>query len=336
MIQQVNWGRERVMEILPHREPMLLVDGVRGVEVGKSIDAFFYVRPDMEILKATSRATLLPGVYSVESMAQAAGIMVILLDRYKGRQPLFLGIDKASFRRVVRPGDTLELHGELIHEREDKAIVTCAVEGRVNGRAGRLRPGGSGHALTRARRPFSTGGAAPRIAWGCFCVHGFFHKISGRFLWKWEKCMNSVKLILTKIIYIAMMAPERVGKSRGDGAAVIITRETDYALRILRALSRGTQLTAGEIAEQELVPKQFAYKIMKKLSRADLVAITRGVDGGCRLKADLDQVTLYDLMAAMEESRSLSACMEPGYRCPWREAMEAAPSTAGSHRCRTR
>ncbi len=132
--------------------------------------------------------------------------------------------------------------------------------------------------------------------------------------------MNSVKLILTKIIHIAMMEPERVGKSREDGAAVIITRETDYALRILRALSRGTQLTAGEIAEQELVPKQFAYKIMKKLSRADLVAITRGVDGGCRLKADLDQVTLYDLMAAMEESRSLSACMEPGYRCPWREA----------------
>ncbi len=134
MIQQVNWGRERVMEILPHREPMLLVDGVRGVEVGKSIDAFFYVRPDMEILKGHFPGNpILPGVYSVESMAQAAGIMVILLDRYKGRQPLFLGIDKASFRRVVRPGDTLELHGELIHEREDKAIVTCAVEGRVNG-----------------------------------------------------------------------------------------------------------------------------------------------------------------------------------------------------------
>ena len=72
MIQQVNWGRERVMEILPHREPMLLVDGVRGVEVGKSIDAFFYVRPDMEILKGHFPGNpILPGVYSVESMAQA-------------------------------------------------------------------------------------------------------------------------------------------------------------------------------------------------------------------------------------------------------------------------
>ena len=46
---------------------------------------------------------------------------------------------------------------------------------------------------------------------------------------------------------------------------MLITRETDYALRVLRALSDGEQHTAGEISSTQLVPKQFAYKIIKKL-----------------------------------------------------------------------
>ena len=101
---------------------------------------------------------------------------------------------------------------------------------------------------------------------------------------------------------------------------VLITRETDYALRVLRALSDGQQRTAGEIAAGQLVPRQFAYKIIKKLSRGGLVTITRGADGGCRLAADLRQVSLYDLMTAMEEDACIVACMDPGYPCPWREA----------------
>lgn len=100
---------------------------------------------------------------------------------------------------------------------------------------------------------------------------------------------------------------------------MLITRETDYALRVLRALSEGEQLTAGDISASQQVPKQFAYKIIKKLGKAGLVSIARGADGGCRLAADLDKVTLYDLMAAMEEDSSVTACMEPDYRCSWRE-----------------
>lgn len=101
---------------------------------------------------------------------------------------------------------------------------------------------------------------------------------------------------------------------------MLITRETDYALRILRALAGGEQLTAGSIAESQMVPKQFSYKIIKKLSRAGMVSITRGVEGGCRLSADLEKTTLLDLMSAMEEDNTVVACMEPGYPCRWREA----------------
>ena len=48
---------------------------------------------------------------------------------------------------------------------------------------------------------------------------------------------------------------------------MVITRETDYALRILRALLDGELHTVGEIAQAELLPQAFAYKILKKLER---------------------------------------------------------------------
>ncbi len=102
--------------------------------------------------------------------------------------------------------------------------------------------------------------------------------------------------------------------------ALIITRETDYALRILRALMDGEQHTVGELSERELIPQQFAYKILKKLSQTQFVQVTRGADGGCRLTADLDRASLYDVMAAMDGNMGLSACMTPGYQCLWQEA----------------
>jgi len=98
---------------------------------------------------------------------------------------------------------------------------------------------------------------------------------------------------------------------------MLLTRETDYALRVLRCLLDGGKMPVGEIAGQGLVPQQFAYKIIKKLSRAGLVEITRGVEGGCRLSADLSRATLYDLMAAMEDRCSVNVCTQPGYVCPW-------------------
>lgn len=97
---------------------------------------------------------------------------------------------------------------------------------------------------------------------------------------------------------------------------MLITRETDYALRVLRALSEGEQLTAGDISEQQMVPKPFAYKIIKKLSKAGFVRITRGADGGCRLAVGLDKVTLYDLMAAMEEDSAVIAWHGAGLFLP--------------------
>ena len=99
---------------------------------------------------------------------------------------------------------------------------------------------------------------------------------------------------------------------------MLITRETDYALRILRTLSDGKSYTAGELAERESLPQKFAYKILKKLEKAGIVQITRGASGGCRLGCDLRTATLYQLIEAVETNARLTSCMTPGYQCEWR------------------
>lgn len=106
----------------------------------------------------------------------------------------------------------------------------------------------------------------------------------------------------------------------------MITRETDYALRLLRTLRDGERRTAAEAAERELVPQSFAHKILKKLARAGFVEVARGAEGGCRLSAELNRVTLYDLMTAMGEDSRLSSCMDPTYSCPWRASHGAVRS----------
>lgn len=101
---------------------------------------------------------------------------------------------------------------------------------------------------------------------------------------------------------------------------MLLTRETDYALRVLHGLMNGELKTAGELSEQELIPQAFAYKIIRKLSNSGWVQITRGTEGGCRLAADLGQISLYDLLAALDCDHSIVACMEPGHDCSRREA----------------
>ena len=96
---------------------------------GERIVSTFWVDPDREIFKGHFPGEpVLPGVYSVECMAQTADILLLSMDRYAGKVPLFLGINNVRFLRKILPGDTLEIHAKLASERVEKAIATCAAE----------------------------------------------------------------------------------------------------------------------------------------------------------------------------------------------------------------
>jgi 3-hydroxyacyl-[acyl-carrier-protein] dehydratase len=121
--------QKQIMEIIPHRPPMLLVDRVLELVPGERCVSTFYVDPTREIFKGHFPGDpVLPGVYTVEATAQTADILLLSLDRYRGKTPLFLGIDRVTFLQKIIPGDTIEMRVSIVKERKEKAIATCAAE----------------------------------------------------------------------------------------------------------------------------------------------------------------------------------------------------------------
>ena len=117
-----------------HRDPMLLVSTVEELEPGKSIVTTFFADPNREIFRGHfPDEPMLPGVYTVECMAQAADILLLSTERYAGKKPLFIGINNVRFSRKILPGETVEIHAELTSERLEKQIATCSAKTFING-----------------------------------------------------------------------------------------------------------------------------------------------------------------------------------------------------------
>lgn len=123
-VQTLNHGQ--VMEIIPHRDPMLLIDEVSELVPGERVTATFWVDPARDIFRGHFPGDpVLPGVYTVEATAQATDLVLMTKPCYAGKVPLFLGINNVKFRKKILPGDTIEIHAELLSERPEKAIATC-------------------------------------------------------------------------------------------------------------------------------------------------------------------------------------------------------------------
>ncbi|MBE6990916.1 MAG: 3-hydroxyacyl-ACP dehydratase FabZ [Ruminococcaceae bacterium] len=122
-------NKDQIKEILPHRDPMLLVDTVEELIPGERAVTTFYVDPARDIFRGHfPEEPVLPGVYSVECMAQAADVLLLFDERYRGKLPLFIGINNVRFRSKIRPGDTIEVRVHISAAREEKAIFTCSAE----------------------------------------------------------------------------------------------------------------------------------------------------------------------------------------------------------------
>lgn len=112
-----------ILQILPHRYPMLLIDKVETVEPGKKIVAYKNVTFNEGFFRGHfPHEPVMPGVLIIEALAQAGAIAVLSLDEFKGKIPYFAGINKAKFRKKVIPGDTLKLEVEMIKLRGSAGI----------------------------------------------------------------------------------------------------------------------------------------------------------------------------------------------------------------------
>lgn len=121
--------RKQIMEIIPHRDPMLLIDEVSEIYPGKRIVAKYYIDPKLEIFKGHfPQAPVLPGVYATEIMAQASDILLLSMERYANTIPYFIGINNVRFMKKILPGDTITVHSKITEEHIEKGIVTCTAE----------------------------------------------------------------------------------------------------------------------------------------------------------------------------------------------------------------
>jgi 3-hydroxyacyl-[acyl-carrier-protein] dehydratase len=108
-----------IMDILPHRYPFLLVDRIVALEKGKAITGIKNVTMNEPFFQGHFPGEpVMPGVLILEAMAQVGGILACLSDpEMIGRLVYFAGVDKARFRRVVRPGDQLVMKLELLKQK---------------------------------------------------------------------------------------------------------------------------------------------------------------------------------------------------------------------------
>jgi 3-hydroxyacyl-[acyl-carrier-protein] dehydratase len=108
-----------VLKMLPHRYPFLMVDRVidiRGDEHGIGIKNVTINEPHFQ--GHFPGNPVFPGVLMIEGMAQTAGVLCIAATGARPTSVFFLTIDKAKFRKPVRPGDTIEYHMDRITRRK--------------------------------------------------------------------------------------------------------------------------------------------------------------------------------------------------------------------------
>ena len=107
--------KEQIKELIPHRDPFLLIDRITELEPGVKCVAEKDMTPDEFWFKGHfPDYPVVPGVLMVEMLAQAGCAAMLALPENKGKTGFFGGIKEAKFRRQVVPGDTLRLEVEII------------------------------------------------------------------------------------------------------------------------------------------------------------------------------------------------------------------------------
>jgi 3-hydroxyacyl-[acyl-carrier-protein] dehydratase len=104
-----------IKKLLPHRYPFLLVDRVLELVPKQRIVALKNVTVNEEFFNGHfPEKPVMPGVLIIESLAQAAGLLMLSEAEHQGKIPYFTGIDNAKFRKTIVPGDQIILEVEVI------------------------------------------------------------------------------------------------------------------------------------------------------------------------------------------------------------------------------
>ncbi len=128
---------KRILSLLPHRYPFLMIDKVLELKKGEYVKAVKNVTfNEPYFMGHFPGDPVMPGVLIIEALAQAGALIALSLlseEEIRVSKAYFAGIEKAKFKKVVRPGDVLILEGKMINRKANfwKMKASAKVEGQV-------------------------------------------------------------------------------------------------------------------------------------------------------------------------------------------------------------
>ena len=129
---------KEIMEIIPHRQPLLLIDTIEELEpgvraVGKKCVSF----NEPYFAGHFPGNPVMPGVLIIEALAQVGAVAILGQDQWKGKTAYFVGINNAKFRQKVLPGDVLMLETTIVKQKGSIGVgeAVATVNGKVAAKA---------------------------------------------------------------------------------------------------------------------------------------------------------------------------------------------------------
>ena len=125
---------KEIMEIIPHRQPFLLIDRIEELEPGRRAMGKKCVTYNEPFFNGHfPKEPVMPGVLILEALAQVGAVAILSQPENKGKTAYFGGIDKAKFKKKVVPGDVLTLELEIVKQKGPVGVgkATATVDGKV-------------------------------------------------------------------------------------------------------------------------------------------------------------------------------------------------------------
>ena len=129
---------KEIMEIIPHRQPFLLIDTIEELEPGiRAVGKKCVSYNEPYFAGHFPQEPVMPGVLTIEALAQVGAVAILSLEENKGKTAYFGGINKAKFKKKVVPGDTLRMEVSIVKLKKNAGIGqgTAYVDDKVAAQA---------------------------------------------------------------------------------------------------------------------------------------------------------------------------------------------------------
>ena len=125
---------KEIMEIIPHRQPFLLIDTIEELEPGKrAVDKKCVSYNEPYFAGHFPAEPVMPGVLVLEALAQVGAVAILGCEEFKGKTAYFGGVKSAKFKKKIVPGDVLTLELEIINQKGPIGVgsATAYVDGKA-------------------------------------------------------------------------------------------------------------------------------------------------------------------------------------------------------------